>query len=205
MTVQVRSASSFRLALIVSLAHGIPALAGDPPAQLLIARPGMVDPGFAESVVLVTVPPDSGPMGVILNKATASTIGDAFPDNPDLRRRTDVLCWGGPVEPNGLLAVFRMSPGPKRAIQVIDDIYLSGDGQILQTLVRKPVQTFGQRFFVGYAGWQEGQLEWELSQGAWYTLPADENVIFKMDIATMWRDLFKAASAPRIQAHYLSR
>jgi putative transcriptional regulator len=164
----------------------------------------MIDPNFAESVVLITFPPDTGPMGVILNKATSTTLRDAFPDNPDLRNRSDILYWGGPVQPGGLLTVFRMSAAPKRAIQVIGDIYLSGDGQILRDLLEQSTPKTEQRFFVGYAGWQTNQLEWEISQGAWYTLPADGNVIFKMDIATMWSNLLKAASAPRIQARQLS-
>ena len=92
-----------------------------------------------------------------------------------------------------------MSPAPKRAIQAIGDIYLSGDGQILKTLLQEKTPTAEQRFFVGYSGWQRGQLEWEISQGAWYTLPADGNIMFKMDVRIMWRELLKAASASRIQ------
>lgn len=174
--------------------------AEDPPAQLLIARPGMLDPNFAESVVLVTYPPDSGPMGVILNKPTPSTIHDAFPEHPALLQRTDIVYFGGPVQPDGLLTVFQMSPAPRRAVQVIGDVFFSGDGQILETLFAGNSNTTNQKFFVGYAGWQPGQLEWEIGQGAWLTLPADVNVIFNMGSNTMWKDLLKGASTPRIQA-----
>ena len=95
MTPQFRTAGRVWLALIACLTPGLSAWADDPQAQLLIARPGMLDPGFAESVVLVTFPPDTGPMGVILNKPTTSTIRDAFPENPELSGRTDVVYWGG--------------------------------------------------------------------------------------------------------------
>jgi putative transcriptional regulator len=188
------------LALLCWMMHGLHAHADDPPAQLLIARPGMLDPGFAESVVLVTFPPDTGPMGVILNKPTPSTLHDAFPDSRELRNRTDIVYWGGPVQPNGMLSVFRSPVSPKQAIQVIGDIYFSGDGDILDKLFSEKSAAGEQRFFVGFAEWAEGQLEWEISQGAWYTLPADANVIFNMDARTMWRELYKGARSPRIQA-----
>jgi putative transcriptional regulator len=33
---------------------------------------------------------------------------------------------------------------------------------------------------LGYAGWQAGQIEWEMAQNAWLTVRADSGIIFEL-------------------------
>jgi putative transcriptional regulator len=166
-------------------------------AVLLVAHPGMVDPRFASSVVLVTFPLDAGPMGVILNQPSTVELRSIWPQRPERQGRTDLIYFGGPVEPDGLLFVFRMSPPPAKAVWAIGDIHLSGDGQLLEKLLEKTSPVPDQRFFAGYAGWAPGQLESEIDQGGWYVLPADENVIFTLSGEKLWEDLLKRATMLR--------
>jgi len=166
-------------------------------AILLVASPDMLDPRFAQTVVLVTFPPDTGPMGVVLNRPSKVELRELWPERADRQERTDPICYGGPVEPNGLLFVFRMSPPPTRAAWVTEDIYFSGDGKVLDKLLeqRRPVR--GQRFFAGFAGWAPGQLEQEIDDGGWYVLPVDPEVIFNMPAEDMWDRLLERATLPR--------
>ncbi len=183
-------------------------LAGPSPAQelarreavLLVAHPDMPDPRFAETVVLVSYPPDSGPMGVVLNRPGPLELRALWPDREDRQGRTDRIDFGGPVEPDGLLFVFRMSPPPERAVWITGDIYFSGDGEILNRLLALPEPPSDQRFFAGFAGWAEGQLEFEIAEGVWYVLPPDPRVIFEMDALQMWRRLLERATLPRASA-----
>lgn len=166
-------------------------------AILLVAHPGMTDLRFAETVVLVTFPPDAGPMGVILNKPGALELRSIWPDRADRQGRTDLIHYGGPVEPDGLLFLFRMRPAPVKAVWVTEDIYFSGDGPLLDKLLeaRKPVAH--QRFFAGYAGWAPGQLDDEIGMGGWFVLPVDSDVIFGMPSEGMWETMLERATMLR--------
>lgn len=166
-------------------------------AILLVAHPGMPDPRFAQTVVLVTFPPDTGPMGVVLNRPTPLELRSIWPDRADRKGRTELLNLGGPVQPDDLLFVFRMSPPPKKAQWVTGDIYLSGDSEILERLLAIPEPPGDQRFFAGYAGWARGQLEYEIETGGWYLLPPDPQVIFEMKPLEMWERMIERATLPR--------
>lgn len=200
--------SSLRLLLLPALLATLPTLpvAAQERAEqseeaiMLVAHPAMTDLRFAESVVVVTFPPDAGPMGVILNKPGPLQLNAIWPDRDDRQARTDTLYYGGPVEPDGLLFLFRMSPAPEKALWVTDDVHFSGDGKILQTLLEEPTPVpERQRFFVGYAGWAPGQLEYEISTGGWYVLQVDPDVIFHMDVDEMWERMLERATLPRAE------
>ena len=40
---------------------------------------------------------------------------------------------------------------------------------------------------LGYAGWDAGQLEAEMAQNAWLTVPADERLLFATPVAERWQ------------------
>ncbi|HUI60585.1 MAG TPA: YqgE/AlgH family protein [Steroidobacteraceae bacterium] len=164
------------------------------PAIFLVAKPELLDPNFAQAVVLVVFPKDGGPVGVILNRPLTLTLKDAFPDQPQLRDRSEHLYFGGPVSVNALMFLMRRSPAPQNAFPVTDDLYLSGDGELLDRLLAKQEGTV-ERFFLGYAGWAMTQFEFEVAQGAWYVIPADEETVLKADPQTLWRDLILRATA----------
>jgi putative transcriptional regulator len=166
-------------------------------AILLVAHPAMTDPRFAETVVLVAFPPDTGPMGLILNKPGALELRSIWPDRADRQGRTDIIHYGGPVQPDGLLFLFRMRPAPQKALWVTEDIYFSGDGPLLDQLLQTPSPVRDQRFFTGYAGWAPGQLDGEIGMGGWYVLPVDSEVIFGMPAEGMWEKMLDRATMLR--------
>jgi putative transcriptional regulator len=157
----------------------------------------MTDLRFAETVVLVTFPPDAGPMGVILNKPGALELRSIWPERQDRQGRTDIIHYGGPVEPDGLLFVFRMQPAPQKAQWVTGDVYLSGDGPLLDKLLEAPRPVPDQRFFAGYAGWAPGQLDDEIGMGGWYVLPVDSTIIFGTPANGMWEKMLEQATMLR--------
>jgi putative transcriptional regulator len=166
-------------------------------AVMLVAKPGMIDPRFAETVVLVAFPPDAGPMGVVLNRPSPLDLRSIWPERKDRQGRVELIHFGGPLQPDGLLFVFRMTPPPEKALWVTGNIYLSGDGDILERLLALPEPPADQRFYAGYAGWVEGQLEHEIELGGWYVLPPDAEVIFEMNALEMWERMLQRATLPR--------
>ena len=171
----------------------LPAADTGKPPILLIAKPQLQDPNFAGAVVLVVFPGGT-PVGVILNRPLKLTAKEAFADDPRLQRRGDTLYLGGPVQPTQLMFLFQQAQAPDRAFFVMEDLYLSGDGGVLEQLLSgsgEPVQ----RFFLGYSGWTSSQLEREIDLGAWYVLPADRQTVLRKDTDTLWRDLMLRATA----------
>lgn len=161
---------------------------GDP--VLLVAKPGMADPRFAKSVVVVTFPQDAGPMGVVLNHPTGLLLGALLEEErPELADLEDEVSFGGPVQPDGILFLFHAAEHPVRALPVVDDIYLSGDGRIFEQMVNEAMDGDAEverRFFAGYAGWAPGQLDGEVDRGDWLVLPVDAKVLFDTDTDTLW-------------------
>lgn len=164
-------------------------------AVLLVAHPRLDGSDFARTVVLVAFPQDTGPTGVVLNRPLGITLGTLFDGQPQIAKRADMVFYGGPVQPDGMLFVFRASEHPVKALPVIEDIYLSADGRLFDALMGKPEEASAQRFFVGYSGWAEGQLDGEVSRGDWFVLPADADVIYEMPTETMWETLLLRATA----------
>jgi putative transcriptional regulator len=171
--------------------HAQQALGPEP--VLLVASPGLQDPNFAQSVVLVVFPPSGGPTGVILNQPTRLQWKDAFPEEPALAPRSDPLYFGGPVRLGALWFLFRQPSAPQTALPVVDDLYLSADGKFLDRLLEGGGKV--DRFFVGYSGWAPSQLDFEIAQGAWYVLPAEIKDILELAPEEMWRELLRRATA----------
>jgi putative transcriptional regulator len=187
------AAGLLALGLVPAPAQPVETLA---PAVFLVAKPELLDPNFAQSVVLVVFPKNAGPVGVILNRPVPLTLNDVFPEHPRLKGRGDRLYFGGPVSVNALMFLFQRVAAPQNAFPVVGDLYLSGDGGLLdEMLSRSDGQV--QRFFLGYAGWATQQLDFEIAEGGWYVIPADLETVLKGDPKTMWRDLLLRATAVR--------
>ena len=184
------------LSLLAAMLAPAPAGSTDiaAPAIFLVAKPELMDPNFAQAVVLVVFPKDGGPLGVILNRPLKLTLKETFPTEPQLKTRGEHLYFGGPVRVNGLMFLLRRSPAPENAFPVVDDLYLSGDGQLLDDQLSKPDGKV-QQFFLGYSGWSPSQLDFEIAEGAWYVVPADSDTVLKSDPKTLWRDLLLRATA----------
>ena len=194
------------VAILLSLTAALllapaPALAQAEAARtfLLIAQPDMLDPNFSRTVVLVMRPEDGGPLGVILNRPTNVQLRELYPDRTELTARDDLVFSGGPVQPDALLFAFRSAVKPPKGLNVTGDIYISGFSEVLDDLLKHPENANEQRFFAGYAGWAQGQLEFEIARGGWYTLPLDVDAIFKMNPLTIYDELVKRAAVRRIE------
>ena len=153
-----------------------------PNAVLLVAKPGLVDPNFRETVVLVTQTPDASTVGVILNRPTTrkhETSGEPVHE-------------GGPVMREVLVALFRSEREPQSSFPVLQGVYLSMHPDNIDGLFAAPARD--RRLFAGFAGWGPGQLQGELERDAWYVLPVNIDVIFRSDSRNLWRELVNKAA-----------
>jgi len=172
-------------AALLALCLVMPAWAQVEPANgiLLVAKPGLVDPNFRQTVVLVTQAADASTVGVILNRPTARKH----------EQTGEVVYSGGPVMREVLVALFHSESAPAGSVfHVLKDVYLSMDPRNIEMLQQ---QQRGERYrlFAGFAGWAPGQLESEMRRDGWYVLPATADLVFRADTAGMWDELVRKA------------
>jgi putative transcriptional regulator len=166
-------------------------------AILIIGRPEMPDPYFADSMVLVMNNLGSSPIGVIVNRPTNTSVAELFPDLKRLARLQDKVYFGGPVDFMAVWFLFRAATPPARAIQAFDGVYLSGDRELLLQLLGRDKPLDGLRIFVGHAGWAPGQLEDEINRGAWNLGRADAEAIFNGKSERPWPASPASPQAPK--------
>lgn len=155
--------------------------------KLLVASPLLRDPNFEQSVVLVVAHDESSALGVVLNRATEVEVTAIIDGWEHLVAAPSVVFEGGPVQPEAAICVARAQHG-------FDADGFSPFMDRIGTLdvTREPESFSGQldglRVFAGYAGWATGQLESEVTEGAWFVcdaLPGDPFVAQPEDLWSM--------------------
>jgi len=165
---------------------------------LLVAHPSLTDPNFEQTVVLVCEHNAEGTLGVILNRPTPVLLSEALPNVSVLKGTSYVLFAGGPVQPEGIVMLFRVAESPDQLRKVLDHVYLGLNRDILERVITKPNPTETFRAYAGYAGWAPGQLEFEMAMGSWAVAPGDPASIFDKAPETLWAEMIEALRAPRV-------
>lgn len=168
--------------------------AEEPNGALLVARPGLLDPNFRQTVVLVTQRPDGSTIGVILNRPTKLEAAPLLPGLPADKYR-DALYFGGPVLRRTVVAVFESKTTPETsAFHVLHHVYMTMRQEILTQLLKQDRGRY--RLYLGFSGWAPGQLEGEFDREGWYLLPADARTVFRADTHDLWEELVTRATSP---------
>jgi putative transcriptional regulator len=160
--------------------------------QLLVAGPGLVDPNFWRTVVLVGEHSDEGALGVVLNRASETTVEEAVPELALLAEEMGAVHLGGPVQPSAIVVLADFVEPDEAQALVLDSIgFLPSevDPAALGELRRA-------RIFAGYAGWGPGQLEGELDEGSWIVEPALAEDVFTDDAEGLWSSVLRRKGGP---------
>src|SRR5688572_27197678 len=120
--------------------------------RLLVSTPGLRDPNFDRTVVLVLEHDDSGALGVVLNRPSRTPVGEVLPAWLDIASDPPIVFVGGPVDPSAAICLGSCRPGAaSEAIQAISPtlgvVDLDSDPALLTHLVARV------RIYAGYAGW----------------------------------------------------
>ena len=100
--------------------------------SFLVATAGMQDPRFRRSVVLLLEHGENGTLGLIVNKVTEISLAQVLPRPGGLQAGSQTLLFfGGPVGLDGILFLTRNAEPPERAEHVMEDVYYSGDRNLL--------------------------------------------------------------------------
>ena len=155
----------------------------------LVATPSMQDPRFRRSVVLLLEHGENGTLGLIINKITEISLAQLLPNLEDSGQEPNPLFFGGPVGLDGVLFLTRNAVPPERAEHVMEDVYYSGDRNLLEELLEQDKGAGELRIFFGNSGWSPGQLAAEIAEGAWRLVRGDSLALFEKDLDDIWRDL----------------
>ncbi len=109
----------------------------------------------------------------MVNKRTDVPISRVFHDLKEASGRQDPVYIGGPVELNSVLALLKSASKPDGADRVFGDVYLISNQDLLTKTLASSAEATVFHTYIGYAGWQAGQLEHEVELGAWHIMPAD--------------------------------
>jgi len=159
--------------------------------KLIVAKPELGDPNFAESVILlIDYDKDKGAVGLILNRRTKVPISRVF---PELKAPvSDPVFLGGPVETDAAQALMRASSKPADANHVFADVYATGKKDVIDKSIAAGAKASRFRIYVGYGGWAPGQLEHETELGAWAVIRATPEVVFDDDPDSLWMRMNRA-------------
>ena len=160
--------------------------------QILIAMPGMTDPRFDRSVILVCAHSDGGAMGLIVNKPLEDLSFAGLLDQlqiPVAPAGRDIrVHFGGPVERGRGFVLHSADWRQSRhegTMPVPGGLEMTATVDILQALAqgRGPGQAL---LALGYSGWGPGQLEAEIARNDWLTAPAPDGLLFADDDRGKW-------------------
>ena len=158
---------------------------------LLVAAPALSDPNFARTVLLVLRSDENGALAVVLNHPTNLEPGVVFPELAEGVGTYDGrLFRGGPVSPTQLLFLVRgLAAATVNGPEVLDKVFLSIDADSLAEMTRLADGTDELRVYAGHAAWAPGQLEAEIREGGWQTVPGTADLVFATDPGELWNEL----------------
>lgn len=154
--------------------------------DVLLSEPTMGDFYFGRSVVLLIDHSEAdGSFGIIMNKplhVRLSEIADVFED-------FDAPVYlGGPVSENQIFFMHTLGDLVPDACQIMDGLYWGGDTETLNTLITTGIANKNNlRFFLGYSGWESGQLVGELVRNSWLVGKANTHLLLNTPSDQLWK------------------
>ena len=152
--------------------------------SFLIASPSYSGPVFEESVVLLLEDGSDGSIGIIINSPLEKTLGEideSFLKYPTLSQ-VEVFD-GGPVSKNRLsIALWTDSADG------VNDFSFGLTAEKAENMLKSNPGAKAAAF-IGYAGWDANQLNAEIAEGTWLTMPADLEFISQFDPFELWEEL----------------
>jgi putative transcriptional regulator len=151
--------------------------------QLLLASPSLLDPNFSRTVVLIGMHSEDGAMGVVLNRPSNLTVGEAVPQLQEVVGALETVYVGGPVQSSSVVFLAEFLEPALAGMLVLGRIGFpaadAGIEQLAQATARR-------RVFAGHAGWGQGQLDAEVADGDWIAHPAQPQDVFTDVPEELW-------------------
>jgi len=155
------------------------------PGTLLVAEPYLGDPSFHRKVILLCEHTNSHSFGLVLNQKH-DTVLDSMLDGQSIEEIP--LFSGGPVDPSIMQFVHRRPDLIPGGVQLGKELFWAGDfDKAIEAIVNHEISFEDIKFFIGYSGWDAGQLDRELSSTSWHLAKGTSNYVFDTPYESLWR------------------
>lgn len=144
---------------------------------------------FHRTVVLICEHNAEGAFGLVLNRGSGKTVGDALVADLHDTLKAQEIFLGGPVQPTALSFLHTDSFLPDA--NVLPNLAVGHSVEELGDLGEDFSPTRQLRVFAGYAGWSPGQLDDEMKRGSWLTHPATVDLVFAAEPVQLWHRILK--------------
>lgn len=152
--------------------------------DILIAKPFLQDGHFKRSVIYVCEHNKEGSLGFIINKSHGLLLRDIF---PHLKNGNFPLFEGGPVSPNQLFYTHTLGLKLNGSKHIIDDVYWGGNFFELSKMIEEGEVSSAQiRFYIGYSGWDEVQLDEEIKNDMWFSENVNYSELVQIPSEELW-------------------
>lgn len=157
--------------------------------QLLIAMPGMADPNFSTTVTLICEHNDEGALGIVINRPLNLKLSGLFEQldvaTPNPGAVDYPVLMGGPVGPERGFVLHNPGSDFDNSLAVSDEIHLTLSRDVIDAMAKGdgPRKTL---VALGYAGWEPGQLEYEMLANSWLNVPASPDIVFDTPFNKRW-------------------
>jgi putative transcriptional regulator len=192
-----------QLLVIAALAQAPQAVAAEQEnsltGRLLVALPNMKDPRFSESVIYIVKHDREGTFGLVINRVLTSApieeVLAGFGVDEKGGKGEIAIHYGGPVSPRQGFVLHSDDIVRENSTRVNNGMAITSDPTIIRdiSLGKGPRQFL---LIVGYAGWAPGQLEGELQAKAWFSIPADKEIIFSKQPEKKWQRAMDKRQVP---------
>jgi putative transcriptional regulator len=161
--------------------------------RFLVAEPALGDPNFNRTIVLICQHDENaGSFGLVLTRPLDIRLPDVLiePAFPGI----DVdLYQGGPVQLDTLHYLHPHGDIIEGSLPVTEGIYWGGEfEEVVRLIDAGDVSLTDFRFFLGYSGWDAGQIEEEVAEGSWIVFPASAELVFATEPQSIWRKLLRS-------------
>jgi putative transcriptional regulator len=163
--------------------------------NILISEPLMNDFHFGRSVILLIDHEEAeGTFGIIINKKLNVSVSQIVDEFPDFEAAAYL---GGPVADNQLFFLHTLGEVIPDSLPILDGLYWGGEADTLKTLIATGIANEDNtRFYLGYAGWDSGQLVSELVRNSWLIGNITAEQLFNIPEEAMWQTFVSQAGSP---------
>lgn len=147
------------------------------------------DAWFSKAVIFIAEHNEKGTIGFVINKLFGRNFNELieFQQSPSYP-----LFAGGPVKNDSLFTIHRRPEMVDDSIVIIGSICMGGNfKQALAFMNKKIISEEDIKLFIGYAGWDAGQLDAEIKEGSWLPVDAPAQIVFFSQSNFLWEELFE--------------
>lgn len=149
----------------------------------------MLDSNFRRGVILLCDHEEDGSFGFLLNKPLDINITNLISTFPDFESN---IYYGGPVQTDTIHYLHTKGDLLDNSVKIVDGLYFGGDFEQLKDAIRyKKINTRDIKFFVGYSGWEAGQLTKEQEHYTWLSLKGKKEFILNTKSPSLWRNVLE--------------